>query len=104
MTATIKQVDLIRNLSESYLYHKRQLREDELGIRSRPYCALEGARMIVSRTEYACACLNESDRFIIQNEVILGKRGDWYQGLLSSATYYRHRKTAYSNFIRRLSE
>lgn len=43
--------------------------------------------------------LNERDRFIIQNEVLLNKKGQWYQGYLSIATYYRHRKKAYANFL-----
>ena len=43
--------------------------------------------------------LDDEDRFIIQNEVILNKKGPWYEGYLPSSTYYRHRKKAYANFL-----
>lgn len=43
--------------------------------------------------------LNENDRFIITNEVLLGKKGNWYHEYLSTSTYYRHRKLAYANFL-----
>ncbi len=100
----MNQKRLIEKLSDSYLFHKRQLIEDEQGIKRRPYEKLEGARYIVSHTETVVAGLPERERFIIYNEVILGKRGNWYEGLLSSATYYRHRRTAYRDFLRELNE
>lgn len=43
--------------------------------------------------------LDDNDRFIIQNEVLLNKKGTWYEGYISSSTYYRHRKKAYANFL-----
>ena len=76
------------------------LREDESGINRRPARYLEPARIVVSHTESVVESLKDKDRFIIYNEVILGKRGDWYREYLSPATYYRHRKTAYQAFIR----
>ncbi len=91
---------LIHALSDSYLNYKRMLREEESGITRRPLRYLEPARVVVSHTEEVVDSLKERDRFIIYNEVILGKRGDWYREYLSPATYYRHRKTAYQAFIR----
>ena len=43
--------------------------------------------------------LSDNDKFIITNEVMLGKRGTWYHNYLSPSTYYRHRKSAYANFL-----
>ena len=44
--------------------------------------------------------LDEEDRFIIEKEVVEGKRGNWFLGYYSPASYYRHRNRAYSNFLR----
>ena len=94
----------INALSHSYLTHKRMLREEESGIARRPSRYLEPARIIVSHTEEVVDSLKERDRFIIYNEVILGKTGDWYREYLSPATYYRHRKSADQAFIRSIKE
>ena len=99
-----KDHKLISALSDSYLKHKRMLRENDLGVNRRSSGSLESARIIVSHTEMVVDSLKDRDRFIIYNEVILGKRGDWYREYLSTATYYRHRKKAYQTFIRSLSQ
>ena len=40
----------------------------------------------------------------IKNEIIDGKSGNWYQGLMSTPTYYRNRKKAYATFIKNLED
>ncbi len=94
----------IRAVSDSYLRLKRVLKEDEIGLVRRPRDIVLTADKIVSRTELIVDSLPEQDRFIIYNEVILGKKGDWYRDYLSPATYYRHRKGAYDRFIRCLNQ
>ena len=95
---------VIRALSDSYLKHKRVLKEDEIGLVRRPRDIVHTADSVVSHTELVVDSLPEQDRFIIYNEVILGKTGDWYREYLSPATYYRHRKGAYERFIRCLNQ
>ena len=90
-------------LSRSYLNSKRILKENELGIRSSTERYLESSRLNVYHIEHVVSCLNDNDRFIIDNEVIKGKRGNWYYGYMSTATYYKHRKRAYSNFLSSLT-
>lgn len=43
--------------------------------------------------------LDDDDRYIVYNEVILGKTGSWYYEMLTVSTYYRHRRKAYNNFL-----
>lgn len=43
--------------------------------------------------------LNEDDRRIIYNEVILGKKGNWYLECYAKTTYYNHSLKAYRNLI-----
>lgn len=43
--------------------------------------------------------LDENDKYIVFNEIILGKTGDWYYECLTPSTYYRHRRKAYVNFL-----
>ena len=93
---------IIKELSNSYLNHKNILDNHITGKKKRPYSALRPACIVVKDTEESAASLSERDHFIIFNEVILGKRGKWYMGYMSQATYYRHRKEAYKNFIERL--
>ena len=95
---------VIRALSDSYLKHKRVFKEDEIGLVRRPRDIVHTADIVVSHTELVVDSLPEQDRFIIYNEVILGKTGDWYREYLSPATYYRHRKGAYERFIRCLNQ
>lgn len=94
---------LIDLLSRSYLNSKRILKENELGIRSNTESSLESYRFNVYHIEHVVSCLCDNDRFIIDNEVIKGKRGNWYYEYMSSATYYKHRKKAYSNFLSSLT-
>lgn len=93
-------IDLI---SKSYLMAKSILKEDELGISKRSSKSLEDYSKIVRKIDNTVNYLDEKDRFIILNEVVLGKRGEWYQGMISTPTYYRYRKVAYQNFIRCLN-
>lgn len=94
----------IRTLSENYRKHKRFLKEKESGINVHSKEELDNSNYIVKHTEMVVNSLRERDRFIIYNEVILGKQGDWYRDCLSPATYYRHRKGAYERFLRCLNE
>ena len=90
---------IIRAISQSYRLNKRIIEEHNMGIIKRPYDVLEPARKIVLHTENVVECLAPQDYYIIYNEVILGKRGTWYAGYLSTTTYYRHRNIAYEHFI-----
>ena len=94
--------NIIKELSNSYLNHKNILDNHITGKKKRPYSALRPSCIVVKDTEESAASLSERDHFIIFNEVILGKRGKEYMGYMSQATYYRHRKEAYKNFIERL--
>lgn len=94
---------LIDLLSRSYLNSKRILRENELGLRNSAERYLEPYRLNVYHIEQVVNALNDNDRFIIDNEVIKGKRGNWYYEYMSTSTYYKHRKKAYSNFLSSLN-
>ncbi|MBR3227657.1 MAG: hypothetical protein IKF68_03835 [Erysipelotrichaceae bacterium] len=96
--------NLIDIITRSYMISKSILRENELGICRKTEDRLKQYRFHVHHIEYVVSCLDEEDRFIILNEVIEGKKGDWYREYMSAPTYYRHRKLAYSNFLSRLEQ
>lgn len=98
----MKDFNTIIQLSKSYQKHKNILNDHNRGVYKKTYRDLKPASLIVKVTEETTKSLPERDQFIIHNEVILGKRGKWYMGYMSQATYYRHRKQAYKNFIERL--
>ena len=98
----MKDFNTIIQLSNSYQKHKNILNDYDRGVYRKNYKDLKPASLIVKVTEETTKSLPERDQFIIHNEVILGKRGKWYMGYMSQATYYRHRKEAYKNFIERL--
>ena len=84
---------IIDRLSVAYLASK-QFINDKVSARNNE------RRHIVSFIESVIKnSLNENDKFIITNEVLLGKKGNWYHEYLSDSTYYRHRKLAYANFL-----
>ena len=95
---------LIDQISKSYLMSKNIIREDSLGISKRNRKTVDSYKVIVDKIEDIVNVLDENDKYIIYNEVILGKKGEWYRGFLSTPTYYRHRKAAYSNFMRCLNQ
>lgn len=63
---------------------------------------IESIRKMVQHMENTINYLDESERFIIYNELILHKTGKWYLEYYSESSYRRKCKTAYSNYLRLL--
>lgn len=95
--------DVIAVLASCYKNRKNELIEHAAGRLELSSINLQGAKRIVQTLEENIKKLKEDEYFIIYNEVIMGKKGKWYQGYLSEASYYRHRKIAYRQFIRALT-
>lgn len=90
------QIDAV---AKHYLIQKRIIKEYELGLSFVSKERLDFARRSTKRINLIANDLDDSSRFIIRNEIILGKTGTWYQGFLSTPTYYRHRNKAYKLFL-----
>ena len=90
----------IELLSRNYLNSKRIIRETEEDIIHTSYEKLKAYRRIVSHIENVAEGLGEKERLIIQKEVIEGRSGKWYLEYFSAPSYYRHRRKAYSEFLR----
>ncbi|MBO4919202.1 MAG: hypothetical protein J5365_03500 [Erysipelotrichaceae bacterium] len=90
----------IELLSRNYINSKRIIKETEEDIIHCSYERLKAYRRIVSHIENVAECLGEKERLIIQKEVIEGKSGKWYLEYFSAPSYYRHRRKAYSEFLR----
>lgn len=90
----------IELLSSNYINSKRIIAESEENIITISSSRLSVYRKIVYHIEYVVAYMNEIDKLIIENEVLKGKRGKWYRGIMSTPSYYRYREKAYSNFLR----
>jgi hypothetical protein len=89
----------IEILSGNYRNFKRLLDEiydpdKDDGLKTR------AGETVIRHVDSAIKMLDEEDRFIIEKEVVEGKRGNWFLGYYSPASYYRHRNRAYSNFLR----
>ena len=95
-----KQKFEIELLSRNYLNSKRIIRETEEDIIHTSYEKLKAYRRIVSHIENVAEGLGEKERLIIQKEVIEGRSGKWYLEYFSAPSYYRHRRKAYSEFLR----
>ena len=89
----------VQLLSRHYVQSKRIVTEAEQCIKRCPTHRLISHRNIVSHIEYVVDCLEERDKFIIYNEVVLGKNGKWYLEYFSAPTYYRNRDKAYAQFL-----
>lgn len=90
------EIDAIARL---YMIQKRILKEYDLGLTYRTKEQLENARRLIKKVTLIMNDLDESSKFIIKNEIVLGKKGSWYYGFLSVPTYYRHRNKAYKDFL-----
>lgn len=82
----------------------KRIEESEMNIRKRSYDELRPSRIIVSHLRNVAKQLEEKERIIIENEVLLGKKGKWYLEYFSSSCYYRTRKKAYRDFLRIIEE
>ena len=90
----------IELLSRNYLNSKRIIKETEEDIIHTSYERLKAYRRIVSHIENVAEGLGEKERLIIQKEVLEGRSGKWYLEYFSAPSYYRHRRKAYSEFLR----
>ena len=95
-----KQRRDIELLSRNYRDFKLLLDEVQGNVASHDYRKIEAGIKIIAHIENVIDSLEEDDRFIIEKEVIEGKRGNWYLDYFSASSYYRHRNRAYMNFLR----
>ena len=87
-------------LSDNYLNSKRIISEYEENIIDLNSERLEIHHRIIHHIEYLVETMRDKEKIIIENEVLRGKRGKWYKGIMSYPSYYRYRKSAYQNFLR----
>lgn len=90
----------IRLLRNAYASHNRRVSEAIDSIRFYSQDKYEMSLTTVKRIQFAVEMLEEDERFIIENEVILGKEGKWYRTFCSPSKYYRCRRKAYRDFLR----
>lgn len=89
----------IEILSKNYIESKRKLKEHDGNIARYSNNKVRAYKRIVTHIEDVAKLLPEKHRIIIENEVILGKKGTWYLEFFSASSYYRHRKGAYNDFL-----
>lgn len=89
----------IELISKNYMQSKRVILENEENILHMSSRQLEPHRRIVYHIEYVVRSLDERDRFIIEKEVMEGRRGKWYLDYFTEPSYYRNRIRAYKNFL-----
>ena len=87
---------IVDKLSAAYLASKYSVSDKLLAHNKK---TLEEQHIVFFIENVTNNSLNENDKYIITNEVLLGKKGNWYHEYLSPSTYYRHRKLAYANFL-----
>ena len=100
----MKDKFVIDQVSKSYILSKTILKEEEMGISFRNKDTINAYRLIIDRIDNVISSLDEDSKFILINEVKLGKKGEWYREFLSTPTYYRHRKAAYRAFLNCLKQ
>ena len=90
----------IELISSAYLNSRRIVQECAEGTISCPAYRLEANRRIVAHIENVISSQDEQYRYILEKEVLEGKRGKWFLDFVSAPTYYRERKRAYAGFLR----
>ena len=90
----------IEILSQNYRDFKLLLEETQENIASHDRRKIESGIKVVSHIDNVIEALDEDDRFIIEKEIVEGRKGNWYMEYFSASSYYRHRNRAYMNFLR----
>ena len=99
---TKKELMDIAMLSRSYIVHKRIVKEAQENIIKPMPHRLEASMKMCQHIENVTQSLPEKDRIIIENVVLQGKTGRWYDLYFSAPTYYRLRVKAYKTFLNSL--
>lgn len=94
----------INAVARFFMIQRRIIKEYELGISYKSEKDIQTAKKILDKIYLVINDLDDNSKFIIHNEVVLGKKGGWYHGFLSTPTYYRHRCKAYNDFLEYLEQ
>ena len=97
MLSDQKKID---KLTSSYRDSSKKLRNEELGFKHYSACDLEICKDTIAQIDDAIKFLHEREKFIIYNEVVLGKRGKWYLEYYSPSAFKVRRKFAHKEFLR----
>ncbi len=92
--------DKIEILAHGYRDSSKILHNYELGLKSYQESQLKVCRTMIAHIEDAVNFLDEREKFIIYNEVILGKKGKWYLEYYSPSAFNVRKKQAYKEFLR----
>lgn len=84
---------------ESYRDYKKMLNDYESGLSYYSEDKIAAIRRMIARMESPLDYMDERDRFIIYNELILGKKGKWYLAYYSPSAYRVRRKEAYRIYL-----
>lgn len=95
----MKNKRIIDLLAQGYAFAKMITDKSDNGDAKYNKNTVEAYRKITKQIEFCTNQLDEESKFIIENEVIQGKKHNWYDGYLSTPTYYRHAKKAYAQFL-----
>jgi hypothetical protein len=90
----------VQLMAKHYIKSKNFLRQVESGYKICDIRSVQSHQKIVGHIEETVESLSEYNKFIIQNEVIEGRTGNWFRGYLSRSTYFRNREKAYEEFLR----
>ena len=87
-------------LIDSYQRIKKILSANEKGYCSIDKSVCEAMQMSIKKFDDFIEGLEEKERFIVENEVLLGKSGNWWTSYYSESAYRANRKSAYEKFLK----
>ncbi|MDO4501220.1 MAG: hypothetical protein Q4B60_08145 [Erysipelotrichaceae bacterium] len=91
-------------IAKSYRMSIGIIREHENGYHRLLQKEIEPHYHIVNRVNEVVEGLDILEGLIIENEIIKGKKDNWYIDFLSYSTYKRHVDKAYSEFLKNLED
>ena len=84
---------------DGYRDFKKMINDYESGLSYYSEEKLNTLRRMIARLESPLDYMDERDRFIIYNELVLGKKGKWYLSYYSPSAYRVRRKEAYRIYL-----
>ena len=94
-------IDLLAGV---YMRARRKLSEQEYGTYFYSENVISDSQKIVYHIDSVIDAMDEKARLILENEVKLNKKGEWYRKYCSPTTYYRIRDKVYKDFLKELDK
>lgn len=96
--------DNIDLLAGVYVRARRKLSEQEYGHYYYSDSVISDSQKIVYHIDSVIDAMDDKAKLILENEIKLNRKGEWFRDYCSPTTYYKIRGKIYSDFLKELDK